>query len=549
MNTLFLQPTDVLFFRDGRPMSGSLAGHTAAWPLPDVTNHALHAALHRAALDNVHTHRRGRSGCYSNERDRKFGSLLTAGPFPVDALQRWFFPRPRDAQRNSSVAVTLAPIPSLTQVQDDSWNGSSLPAPLEYAAANTCQPSKDAGGEPWISADAFQEYLHGGELQSPRDGAHFLADESIADKEATLGIAIDPETQTTGLGTAAGKIYTAHYLRLREGFRLGMFAEALDKEHGKQGEKRDLLGLLFNGHPTQIVVGGQQRICTAELAPIRPLPLPRGLSAQSDFVPLPNGKVAVKWVLISPALWPQIPPMKKDGSMQNAHPGGWLPNWVFLNWDADGREANPDKRNGAVLLTAGPGLRKAQRTQSSAGSAISARLVAAIVPKPLVVTGWALPNAADPDRLAEGGAKSTHLAVPSGAVYYFEAESLESAVALAQALNWHGKRTEILRQMTPDKRLGELLDKLEEELRERDLHPLKEDLLMVAEVGGLLGQAICVRRSPLPLQAQEFARSRRISVVPKDRLLSALRNLLNPDEPASLDQLKSLAVARTRAIA
>jgi CRISPR-associated protein Cmr3 len=66
---------------------------------------------------------------------------------------------------------------------------------------------------------------------------------------------------------------------------------------------------------------------------------------------------------------------------------------------------------------------------------MGARLVAALVPKPIPVTGWALPN--DSDR-PEGGAKSTHLGTPAGAVYYFEADSQEQATALANALNWHG---------------------------------------------------------------------------------------------------------------
>jgi CRISPR-associated protein Cmr3 len=69
-------------------------------------------------------------------------------------------------------------------------------------------------------------------------------------------------------------------------------------------------------------------------------------------------------------------------------------------------------------------------------------LVAAIVPKPIPVTGWAL-------NLQAGGSnasvKSTHLAVPAGAVYYFEAEANrelrttaeQEAAKLAAALNWH----------------------------------------------------------------------------------------------------------------
>lgn len=84
MNTILLEPTDVLFFRDGRPMGGASAGHGAAWPLPTVVNHAFHAALHRAGdvFKDAHLHRRGRSGIYEESRDRRFGSLVTAGPFP-----------------------------------------------------------------------------------------------------------------------------------------------------------------------------------------------------------------------------------------------------------------------------------------------------------------------------------------------------------------------------------------------------------------------------------------------------------------------------------
>jgi hypothetical protein len=437
MNTLLLQPTDVLFFRDGRPMSGSLAGHTAAWPLPDVTNHALHAALHRAGLNGVHTHGRGRSGDYSDDpehRDRKFGSLLTAGPFPVDGKDRWFFPRPRDAQGNGSVAVTLCPARLHAQAGNDHpWPGSSLPNPLKYAVANTRPPKKGAGGEPWISGAAFTAYLRGEPFQFKSEGklGHYRSDADIADTEPQIGIGIDPET-----GSAAeSQIYSAHYLRLREGFRLGVFAKAVDKDF--QEQDGDLLKALVNGHPPQIVVGGQQRICTAELCELTELPLPRGLSQPAEFQQLPNGNFAVKWVLLAPAIWPEIPARtSKRGTETRSHPGGWLPNWIC-------------PETGAVLLRIVDKDERSQRRRlnyqgmgykTDAGNAaeIPARLVAAVVPKPLVVTGWALPNAADPERGEDGGAKSTHLSVPAGAVYYFEADWPEAAVALASALNWHG---------------------------------------------------------------------------------------------------------------
>jgi hypothetical protein len=256
------------------------------------------------------------------------------------------------------------------------------------------------------------------------DATDFLRDTDLADQEANLGIKIDPDSQTTGQGEATGKIYTAHYLRLRDGYRLGLLAEATDKgfQHPEHGS--DLIKALLNGDPTHIVVGGQQRTCTAvrETSRSDALPLPRGLAQPAEFNALPTGEYALKWVLLSPAIWPRITDKKKDGAPQNPHPGGWLPNWV-------------DPQTGMVLLTSGAGVRKAARKNTTPGARIAARLVAAIVPKPLIVTGWALPN--DTDR-AEGGAKSTHLAVPTGAVYYFETESASSAKALADALNWHG---------------------------------------------------------------------------------------------------------------
>lgn len=440
LHQILLQPTDVLFFRDGRPMSGSLTGHSAAWPLPDVTNHALHAALHRADLDRdgrpLHAHRSGRSGRYAETRDRRFGSLRTTGPFPVRNQSQWFFPRPKDTQTAGDVTVTHLPVSSLPGAPEfNPWRDSSLPAPLKYAVAGTQPSSKESGGEPWISTSAFEAYLQGGVHLSPdRPSDHFLRDSDLASTESTLGIRLDPATGTTGRDDAKGGIYSAHYLRLQEGFQIGLFAEAPDKGDGTNPLNRDLLDGLLPPPSRRIIVGGQQRTCTAERTPAPPsaLPLPRGLHAPGAFVALPYGKIAVKWVLLTPALWPELAGTTRDGSPQNPHPGGWLPNWIC-------------PRSGQVLLRGGDTERRTgerrdawrQRVRASpeAHSQLGARLVAAQVPKPIVVTGWALPN--DTDRPI-GGAKPTQLAVPAGAVYYFEVDSSDLAAALARALNWHG---------------------------------------------------------------------------------------------------------------
>jgi hypothetical protein len=69
---------------------------------------------------------------------------------------------------------------------------------------------------------------------------------------------------------------------------------------------------------------------------------------------------------------------------------------------------------------------------------------------------------------------------------------------------------------------------LERELKEKDIKVLREDLLQVSEVGGLLGSALAVRRVALPPEAMEFAQSRRprVEVILKDELEKRLRALL-----------------------
>jgi hypothetical protein len=96
--------------------------------------------------------------------------------------------------------------------------------------------------------------------------------------------------------------------------------------------------------------------------------------------------------------------------------------------------------DGKVMLRSGNRKNRSYSGKHTRGfgddsTEIAARLVAAIVPKPIPVTGWALANGID---RKEAGAKSIHLAVPAGAVYYFEAHSEQDACNLAAVLNWHG---------------------------------------------------------------------------------------------------------------
>ena len=408
MNTILLHPTDILFFKDGRPMSGSLAGHGAAWPLPTVTNAALHAALHRAEINGVHGHDQIRISDGKRQRigkdGRKFGSLTTVGPFPVHsdgARRTWYFPRPLDAGATDNLQATLLPITG-DRAQ------SSLPPPLQCSVANTVEPSKDPV-QPWWSEGAWNAYLGSSPQGNPAASVDFKFDSNFSDTEYAIGIGIDPDT-----GTQDKKLfYSAHYLRLHEDWRLGLFAEAIDKIGDDPDNKRDLLETLFPNHgaETPVIVGGQQRVCNVLREKNARLPLPAGKT--KDFLVSASGKILCKWILLTPAIFPQI----------GEHPGGWLPSWIEL-------------KTGAVMLLDGPGKNYARRhNNATVGQPIEATLVAALVGKPIPVTGYALDNGLE-NRVP--GPKPTLLAVPAGSVYYFECKSQEAATSLAAALNWHG---------------------------------------------------------------------------------------------------------------
>lgn len=445
---LILQPTDILFFRDGRPIEGSLSGFGAAWPLPSVVNAALHAALHRAypvsdlsdgareATTSLgdHIHKTVKNGVSSN-RARRFGSVQTAGPFPVEETHngfKWFFPRPLDIS-----LPQLHPSLSPDTSKGDFTSMSSLPKPLIYPVASWAPPSKEIKAPTWIDKESFEAYLSSEGAQKELVG---INDHNIFDTEKNIGIAIDPDSGVV----ESGKFYSAQYLRLKEHWRLGELATA------RQPGELKLFQSLFDADSTgktSIIVGGQQRVCTASLNRLESIPLPRGMNSNFSEFQKEDGEKCylLKWALLSPAIWPKIEAPENqlsshsrrrvsDVNVEN-HAGGWLPNWI-----------HPE--SGKVLLRKVSKEIRQQRRKlnyknqgysSDHGGApeINARLVSAIVPKPISVTGWSLGLVAAEDE-EKSGAKSNHLAVPAGSVYYFTADSKDDAKALASVLNWHG---------------------------------------------------------------------------------------------------------------
>lgn len=390
---LNLHPTDVLFFKDGRPMEGAASGHGAAWPLPNVIDSALHAALHRSGLgEDAHKHTVGRSSVprdYDDpsQRTRFFGSLQSSGPFPVNPNGTWYFPRPADAGSKRSSITSHFPLK-----KNPPGSSSSLPSGLK-PVVNTLPQSKEQL-EPWLSSQAYQAYLSQSDHPSSE---HYLTDQQIFDAEHNIGIGIDSST-----GAQDGvSIYSASYLRLHPDWSIGLIASCQDKKAG------DLIAETFSncGNTNHILSGGQQRSCSVFRSQPEQIPLPAGTKINGNLV---------RWTLLTPAIFPRL-----EGSHE--HPGGSLPTWV-----------SPE--NHQVQLLDGPGVNAAKRRRIEPGKRIQAKLIAAIAPPAIPITGWSLGKSSE----RGFGAKSTHLAVPAGSVYYFECVDNSAAQKLADSLNWHG---------------------------------------------------------------------------------------------------------------
>lgn len=396
-----ITPNDVLFFRDARPFETG-GGHGARWPDPNILFSAIHAALHRAyptqSAEWEHKHRHGKKNHgpndkYDNDRrDKRFGSLQTAGPFPV-SNNTWYFPVPQDVtafNRANKEIAKLLPV-------KDTRGTTNLPAPLSIALANTAKPSKENHPPAWWSKQDIEDYLRGKNILN-----NTLSTDALFDGEWVTGIGINPDSQSQD----GEKIYSAEYLRLKPDVHMGATA-SMPLKDGNDG-----LEYLFSQN-NKIIVGGQQRVCNVRKSEQNQV---------EHFLPI-GPKISgnrVKWLLISPAVFPSI----------GDHCGGWLPSWV-------------NHKTGEVELTDGPGKNKAKRKGLKQGRKLDVKLVAARITKPLVVNGWSerlhlLADNADEESIKRGATK-TELAVAPGAVYYFEGPD---ASLLAARLNWHGEKNE-----------------------------------------------------------------------------------------------------------
>ncbi len=406
MQTFDFIPADTLFCRDGRPLAaGSSFGRGAYWPLPPLLHSAVRSALLRAVGDTPNRKERPgtlrRGSATGNVGSLAFQWLHVHGPFPVDDAGTTWFPAPRDLlpdkSRDGSPAY-LRIIPATREASGEPL--SNLPSPLTHVVASFVPPSKETLPD-WVEFGFLEGYLAGAPALPKAEKP------SLWDTDHRIGVALNDASHTA----VTSQLFAAEHLRLRRGVKL-RFAISLPPTHkANNGEGQALAAL----RQSLLQLGGEQRF---------------GLLLDADDdLQLPRAEVNgvyVKWILLTPAIF--------------AH--GWRPGWV-------------DERGSVRLRVVDKEARREFRRQRrddpnwqyredddpltrNAESAIRATLVAACLGKPQQVGGWELlhetEDGAQGNRSVTGGGKPTHLAVPSGSVFYFQATSEPEAAKLAKAL-------------------------------------------------------------------------------------------------------------------
>lgn len=328
-HTFSLEPRDLLFLRDARPMAASDAGLGANWPRPDQLWYALINAFHGQWPErqpwegSAHTKR-------PHEREEssdRFGALKTVGPFPC---------------KDGTLAL---PCPLDLGMELAACEGTDLPRPLTHAF----RPKKLGKAETpaWLSAGDYERYLTQTDPSDPSDMSDMSDTSDLYDVERNIGIAINAEHQTA----EKGQLYQAEYLRLRPGVSLA-FAAACDIQPRGGGATLDVFAR--PDRPDTLVVGGQQGVAR--------------LRALDTGLTVPQAAITtrrLRWTLLAPAVF-------------NA---GWRPDWVA----EDGRVMLPNAERAPSVSRA---AWKAQA--AAAGGFPTARLVAARVGKPLAFSGWDL---------------------------------------------------------------------------------------------------------------------------------------------------------------
>lgn len=394
MPAYLIEPTDVLFFRDGIPMSAGMGkGAGCRLPFPSTLHEALRASLFakhgrtdtQSAFRPKEAPRQGgwlgKGKSVTSNGSKDYQSLSLTGPLPWSKNHGLLLPVPLDVAFDKD-KTTLHRLQLLPQEQPAAA-GAFVPACLPVA---TTPPDKHGQLHGWWTAEQYLAYLTG-QANAQVDAFKPIPTDDLWQAEHRIGLALDPERAAA----EDGKLFAGSYLRMSDGVRFCFQADLRDQKAALNGEGSKLTALDW------LLLGGDRRLARLHQAaddPFAKLRTPPVLPDGKD------GPTLLKWSLITPAIF--------------VH--GSLPGWCAHPAD------KPDELPiGQVRLGA------SKRKASSENLPGKAALISWCLGRPQTVTGW---------DMLEDQAKPTQLAVPSGSVFYFLCENRATATSLAAKLHW-----------------------------------------------------------------------------------------------------------------
>lgn len=226
---LFLEPLDVLFFRDGRPFEPALAGQSGL-PAPQTLAGSVWTALlekknadYPRLAAAVKEGKSFEKALQAIDQPAWLAHVAVRGPWLAKAkgkdLQDVFVPVPavlhrlKGADKNGNNDGKLM---RLFPLQEDQLAGWQPPRPgmrpLWLQSAKQTEPATGFLGKAALSAFLSSQPVHFGSV---------IKKEDLYDFDNRTGIVIDPES----LATEEGKIYGARFLVLKE--HVGFYAEVV----------------------------------------------------------------------------------------------------------------------------------------------------------------------------------------------------------------------------------------------------------------------------------------------------------------------------------
>lgn len=278
---VFIEPNDVLLFRDGKPFAAGEDHRARSFfpPTPFTMQGAVRAKVLFDSGVSLADYAHGASNAQDligkiGTPGRSYGQLRLRGPFVAkrsnDGRITRYFPLPADVVKVGDKPILVKPL------LDPAFTDNRPTKDLRPLWARIHEPLEEARG--WLAEQEFQKYLKGQEFSITEESDLLL-------REPRLGIALDYDRRST----QEERIYQMEFLRLREG--VGLLLEVYGIEP-------------FEPPKGFLQIGGEARPAYYEVLskPLDPLPLPN---------PLPR---RFKVVLLTPAWFT----------------GGWQPqggNW------------------------------------------------------------------------------------------------------------------------------------------------------------------------------------------------------------------------------